>query len=103
MIELGIEPERLGLHLTTGADFTSTLTYQDETGADANWPAGSVLTLVFNGGGTAWAATITGADATFAVDKATSDAITDGTAVSLVYTNGTTDDVWARGTVKRHD
>lgn len=90
---LGLVPETLRVNLTTGADFLCTLRLNE------SWPVGTTLQLVFPT--TSWTATITGADAVFSVDKATADTITDGTAVTLSYVNGTTDQTWAIGTVVR--
>lgn len=95
MMELGVVPAPLSVHLTTGADFSTVLTL------DQPWPSGTVLTLGF-ADGSVWTATISGADATFAVDKASADLVPDQTQVTLVYTSGTTDQVWAAGKVVRH-
>lgn len=94
-IHLGIQPELLRVLLSSGADFTTTLRL------NSAWPGGSALTLVV--GTLTWTATIAGTDANFSVDKAITDTVADGTAARLVYTNGSTDQVWARGTVKRSD
>lgn len=90
-INLGFQPETLRVLLTTGADFYTVLQLNE------SWPAGTSLALVFDGGAS-WAATISGANATFNVDKAQTATIANGTGVRLVYTNGTTDQVWAIGT-----
>ena len=95
-IVLGAETGALRVLLTTGADFRTTLYLLDGT----TWPSGTTLSLVY-ADGTTWAATITGADAAWDVDKATADTIPDGTAVKLRYVNGATDDIWAIGTVVR--
>lgn len=93
-MSLGLVPEDLTVNLTTGADFTCTLVLNED------WPVGATLKLVFDA--SEWSATISGRDATFSVDKATADAVANGADVSLVYTNGTNDEVWATGTVTRH-
>lgn len=92
-MQLGLQPETLRIFLTKDADFSCTLRL------DSNWPAGTTLSLVWPS--TTWTATISGTDAVFAVDKAQVNAIADGTAVTLTYTNGTTDQVWAIGTAVR--
>lgn len=92
-MNLGIQPETLRVILTTGADFLCTIRL------NVNYPAGTTLSLVFPT--TTWTATISTTDAVFSVDKAITDTIADGTPVSLKYVNGTTDQVWAVGTVKR--
>lgn len=91
---MGVEPETLRVILATGADFTCTLRLNEP------WPAGTSLALVFDGG-SSWPATIADTDAVFHVDKATADTMVKGTGVKLVYTNGTTDQVWAIGGVVR--
>ena len=95
-IVLGAETGTLRVLLTTGADFRTTLYLLDGT----DWPTGTTLSLTFATGAT-WAATITGADAKWDVDKATADTIADGTGVQLRYVNGSTDEVWAIGTAVR--
>lgn len=93
---LGLRPGTLRVNLTTGADFICTLRLRNQ-----DWPVGTTLSLVF-ASGESWSATISGADATFNVDKATADTIDDRTAVSLKYVNGTTDQTFEIGTVVRH-
>lgn len=92
---LGLVPEPLKVNLTTGADFLCTLQLDDD------WPVGTVLSLVHEDG-TEWDATISTTDATFSEDKAVADLIAQGSTVTLRYVNGTTDQIWAIGTVKRH-
>ena len=92
---LGSKPELLRVMLSAGADFTTTLRL------DSPWPAGSVVTLVV--GSLTWTATVSGTDATFSVDKAVTDTVVDQTPARLVYTNGSSDQVWARGMVVRSD
>lgn len=92
---LGGQPDELTVHLTTGADFNSTLTNADGWG-DA------VVTLVLGNSGTTWTATVSGTEATFAVDKAQADAMPAGTKAKLVVTSGQNDEVWAIGKVVRH-
>lgn len=89
-LQLGMRPETLRVLLTTGADFLCVLRLNDD------WPVGTVLTLEV--GNLIWTATISGADATFAVDKAVTALVSDNDTARLVYTNGTTDQVWAVGT-----
>lgn len=104
MITLGAEPDRLVVHVTTGADFSATLVYKDANGVATAWPTGTTLTLDFGTVATAWTATIAAgsSDAVFDVDKATADTIPANTAVSLRYVNGTTDQTWGLGKVVRH-
>lgn len=94
-VQLGLQPNTLRVMLTTDADFYCTLRLNED------WPAGTVLSLVV--GSLTWTATIGGADAVFSVDKAIANTVGDGATAKLVYTNGTTDQVWALGTVKRCD
>lgn len=96
-VTLGARPDGLTVLLTTGADFIATLTNQS-----GNWTTGATVSLVFaTTPTTTWAATITGADAAFNVDKAAADLIPHRTKAELRYTAGAVDQVWARGTVSR--
>lgn len=90
---LGLRPQTLRLQLTLGADFYVVLKL------DEPWPSGTNLTLKL--GSVTWAATIVGDEATFNVDKAQADTIPHGTEARLIYTNGTTDQTWAVGSVER--
>ena len=94
-MELGLEPEDLTVHLTTGADFKSTVVLA------GGWPTGASLKLEFEGG-TIWTATISGTDAVFDEDKAVADLIASGTAVALKYVLDTSEQTWATGSVVRH-
>lgn len=102
MLALGFEPDRLELHLVKGADFRCELEYLLPTGVPADWPTGTTITLAISPDIT-WAAVITGSLAVFDKDTTLALVPTDGASVSLTYVNGTSDQVWARGTVKRHD
>lgn len=93
-LNLGLRSERLLVHLTDGGDFQCVLEL------DEDWPVGTSLNLEV--GAATWAATISGAEASFVVDKADADLVPDGTTARLVYSNGTTDQVWATGTVVRN-
>src|SRR5688500_14757694 len=96
-VTLGATPDHLKVQLTTGADFIATLTNQS-----GPWNEAAVVALVFDDeDGTTWTATIDEADATFNVDKAAADEIPHRTKVELRYTDGTIDQVWARGSVTR--
>lgn len=97
-VALGIRPDVIRIHLTTGADFDGIFRLSTP------WPTGTTLTLAF-GNGTTWTATIGAGstDAVFAVDKATADTVPHGTTVKVKYVNGTTDQTWFKGTVVRHD
>lgn len=98
-VTLGAIPDHLNVQLTTGADFIATLTNQA-----GPWAEGAVVALVFaTDPVTTWTATIVAADATFNVDKAVANTIPHRTAVELNYTLGALDQVWARGSVSRHD
>lgn len=99
---LGIGPKPLLVELTNGADFDAVLNCKDSSGAEQNWPVGTVWSLLFDYLDTVWTATTSGSTATFAVDKATADAIPNGTKVKLRYVNGTTDRVYYKGEVVRY-
>lgn len=94
-INLGLQPETLRVILVTGADFLCTLRLSE------NWPGSTVLSLVFEDGAE-WDATISTTDAVFSEDKADADLIAGQSVVKLRYVNGTTDQIWAIGTVVRH-
>jgi hypothetical protein len=101
-LKLGLDPEPLIVHLTTGADFDAVLTYV-VGGVVTSWPALTEVSLVFEDAqSTVWDATVSTSTATFAEDKADADAMPDGTGVKLRYVNGTTDRVWFVGRVLRH-
>lgn len=103
VLELGLAPKALRLHLPTGSDFTAVLTCKDEDGAVTDWPVGTVWSLVFSdSAASVWTATTSGSTATFEVDKATADTMPDGTVVKLRYVNGTTDRIYYVGKVVRH-
>jgi hypothetical protein len=93
-MQLGFKPDRLRLYLTPGSDFNAQLELRSGT-----YPVGSTLSLVF-GGGSTWTATRDSTTLmTFDVDKVQVDTITDGDSVKLNYTDGTSDQTWALGTV----
>ena len=94
-VTLGRDPDELVVRLTTGADFEVVMTY-DVNGVATNWPAGTVLTLVFDNAIT-FTATIATSTATFAVDKAIVDTVPAVGNAKVVYTNGTTDRVLFMG------
>lgn len=96
-INLGTDPQALDVHLTTGADFEAVLT------RDEPWPVGTTVRLVFQGSYPAWVATVSGNNATFLVDKAVADTIPSGTRARLEVLTGTRDEVWAVGSVHRHE
>lgn len=101
VLEIGPIPEYIHLNLTRDSDFAGAITYLDASNVAADWPVGTSLSFVFESGD-AWAASIAGAVATWAVDKALTNARINGEVVSLVYANGTTDLVIWRGKVARH-
>lgn len=98
-IAAGLNPDLLTLHFTTGADFIHT-----ETASPA-WPGGSTVSFIFGSIASptaTYSATIVGADATWKVDKATSDLRPNGEWVAMKYVNGSDDQVLAIGRVLRH-
>lgn len=102
-LRLGIAPGPLVLTLSDGGDFTDSIRLRDKTtGADVNWPAGTTLALVF-GTGQSWPATISGASASWSVDKVTVAGIRDKTPVRVIYTNGTSDRPLWSGVVNFRD
>lgn len=102
VLDVGPIPEYIHLHLTRGSDLPGTIT-GTVAGVPTNWPAGTSLALVFPDSGVSWPAAVSGATATWAVDKELADARTNDETVQLVYTNGTTDLVIWNGKVARHD
>lgn len=106
-IELGSTPDTLTVHLSTGADFDSTLVLLDDDDAELDWPVGTQITLRFAKSGTVeevWTATIDGAEATFSEDKAVVDSLIAErrSSARLYYVNGTEDILWASGKVAVH-
>lgn len=97
MISMGLATEPLEVWLAAGGDFVCTLRTDDES----NWPGGTNITLLV--GALTWTATVAGMDATFSVDKSVTDTVTARTPAKLIYTNGSTDTVWAVGMVVRRD
>lgn len=101
IVSLGLEPAGLQVILTKGGDFEAVLTYEVD-GVATNWPVGTSIALVFSDpSSSVWSAAVSTTDATFAVDKATTDAMADGTPVKLRYVNGTTDRILMVGKVAR--
>ena len=101
-LELGIDPESLIVHLTTGADFDGILRSK-VAGELTDWPEGTVWSLVFANGVT-WTAATDGPLATFHEDKAATgaDAMPHALGVKLRYVNGSTDRIYYTGSVARH-
>lgn len=97
-VNFGFSPASCVVHLTRGADFTCTLVYTVD-GVDTNWPTGTTVTL--NLGDVTTVATISGAAATFFMDKAVADTVERGTSARVLVTNGTSDQIWYVGTVAR--
>lgn len=102
VLQLGTVPPSIQVPLTTGSDYTVSLDYEIADGTLANWPTGSVVSMVF-ANGTTWTATISGSAATFAVDKAVADVMPAGTKVKVLYVNGSSDTVLYVGRVGRFD
>lgn len=96
-IVLGVKPDSLEVNLDSLADFDATL-YYAISGTPTDWPVGTVWKLVFATGVT-WSTTLDDDEAIFHEDKAVTALIPTGTKVKLVYNNGSTDRVLARGTV----
>lgn len=103
-IELGLKPEGLHINLSTDSDLYATITLYDDNDVASSWPVGTTLTIEFPGSAfSAWTATLVTSVATFQVDKAIANTITNRTPARLRYVNGTTDRVLAVGVVRRHD
>ena len=95
-ITLGTKPDTLTLVLARGADFAATL--RNTTGA---WSPTAVIQLRIDPT-TVWTATLSGADAVFAIDAALVDALvtTRSSKVKLFYTDGDSEVCWAIGTIQ---
>lgn len=99
---LGTKPDTLGVNLSAGADFNSTL-----HNTAGNWSGTASIQLRFGDDPTAlvatWTATVTGADAVFAVDKAVVATVLASSdhKVRLWYVDGTDDICWAIGSVSK--
>jgi hypothetical protein len=103
-LELGAEPLRLRVHLTSGADFDQVIVNLDADSAPADWAEGDELHLDI-GDTVTWDATLAGAEAAWHVPADDVDSVlaaADQTA-ALVYTNGDAVQVWASGQVIAHD
>lgn len=99
----GLEPEAWVVPLITGSDYLYEWTLLDEDGNEQDWPPGTHLYIDFtNDAGTSWEATVTGATATWNVDKATAASIDNLTEAKLRYVNGTTDLVYFIGSAVRY-
>ncbi|MEQ7847712.1 LtfC-like domain-containing protein [Nocardioides kribbensis] len=101
-LKLGVDPGDMELILTDGADFRADI-INEVGGVDTNWPTGTSLTLSITGDAATytWPATITGATASWSVDKADTALISARSKVRLIYVNGTTDRVLFSGVVSR--
>lgn len=107
VIKLGTDPDSLIVVLPKNADFKATLrnitSPTDHT--PVNWPAGTAIQLRFGSSATPvmWAATVTGADAVFNVDKAVVAPLraSETKVARLYYVNGTDDILWAEGDIRR--
>lgn len=94
-IDLGAVPRKLTVNLTTGSDFRTVLTN------DENWAVGTTVQL--HVGNLTWNATVSGPNASFLVDKAIADTVANGTPATLIVTDsGGVEDAWATGKVLRH-
>ncbi len=101
-LDLGAQAESLLVRLHMGADFATTLEAKNGA-AEVPWPTGTVIELIFatTPTPTTWAATITTNKAVWVVQSTVADLIPGGIPVSLWYRLGTTDTLWAVGTVFR--
>jgi hypothetical protein len=95
---LGIRPDKLKVFLYRDADFDSVLTRKDESGADTPWGTSDVR-LVFPAADPVeiWVCTVSGATATFQIDKAVTNLRSSGEKVELWVG----DQCWAAGTVSK--
>lgn len=99
---LGTKPDTLAVSISQGADFNTTL-----HNTAGNWSGTASIQLRFGSDPTAlvatWTATIAGADATFAIDKATVQTVYNSSDrnVRLWYVDGTDDVCWATGSVSK--
>lgn len=93
---MGVQPAAMGVRLDEDADFITTLATAD--GSD--WPSTVSAELRFPNG-TVWAATRSGAELTWTVDKAAVNIVlaTRPRTASLFYIDGDTDIEWAKGPV----
>lgn len=98
----GSFPKVVPMKLSTGQDFSMTFTNKPG-GVTTNWPAGAALSIVFDSG-TTWNATVATSTATWSVNKAVADLITEGTTYRLTYTDTSGNDlVPYKGPVYRDD
>lgn len=104
-IALGYVASQLTVNLTVDADFIQTLTTAD--GSD--WPDGTVIALVFgDDAATTWAADLSGASASWNVDKAVVNTLRTANpgaslSVRVTYSDGAGVDLtWMSGRVSWH-
>ena len=103
---LGNKPQDMTVNLNDKADFIATM----RTASGADWPVGTVVTLLFHfrAGSPAdvsWPATVTDDTLVWDVDKvAVAEVYADApTGVQLLYASaGGEDDLWASGRVSRN-
>lgn len=96
----GSKPKVRNLFLEDGQDFNLILRNKNEAGVVTDYPAGTTIKFVF-ADGVEWAATIVGALATFAVDKAVTATRPIGTTFRVVYAANGLDLVPFKGQVVR--
>lgn len=100
-MKIGFDPGNASVVLVTGADFDAVFTYK-VGGVETDWPVDTEIWLWFDDPAIdSWEATVAGASATFAVDKAIADTVPSGTGVRLLYVNGTDDKTLTIGQVER--
>lgn len=99
---LGASPVEVPLYLSDNADFIDKITYESAPGVEDDFPVGATVTIVFaNSAATSWPATVSGSEASWAVDKAATAVIEDGTSFQIRYVDGTADEVPFKGRVSR--
>lgn len=93
---LGYKPEKFKVEMSANSDFTAALVRSNGT----DWPAGSTLSLSFEGGQD-FAAALDGTTATWLIDEADVNALIaiKPKSVKLWYVEGSTRLLWAIGSL----
>lgn len=102
MTSLGVSPVEVPLYLSDNSDFIDQIGYESAPGVPDDYPVGATVTIAFeDSSATTWAATVSGSDASWHVDKALTATIEDGTRFQIQYVDGTADEVPFVGKVVR--
>lgn len=98
----GFDPPNRPVVLVEGSDWNPPPIVLKVDGVETDWPVGTSILLTFDDPAVSdWSATVSGAEATFAIDKAVVATVANGTEVRYRYVNGTDDETFAIGKVAK--